>query len=109
MNDNETAREVLRVLETYPNIHVTRDQALGLTHGQILHYAPVCAKHIGPRGGVKVKVERWRVNGKVKTWKTRPADFRVPVKHGLYDYGYLDHGNCKEFHLASDCPKGIAY
>ena len=33
--------------------------------------------------------ERWRVNGQVKTWKTRPNEVRIPVKHGLYSYDYL--------------------
>jgi hypothetical protein len=27
--------------------------------------------------------KRWRVNGKVQLWKTRPTDFRVPLKYGL--------------------------
>ena len=35
----------------------------------------------------------WRVrrNGKTKTWKTRPGEFRIPVKAGLRSYGYLMH------------------
>ena len=33
--------------------------------------------------------QRWRVNGKPKTWKTRLGEVRVPVKHGLYQYGYV--------------------
>jgi hypothetical protein len=32
---------------------------------------------------------RARVNGKPKTWKTRPNDCTVPWKHGLYEYGYI--------------------
>lgn len=36
---------------------------------------------------------RWRANGKCKTWKTRPEEFCLPVKHGLYDYGYITHDN----------------
>lgn len=36
---------------------------------------------------------RWRRNGKTKTWKTRPDDFRIPVKHGLYDYGTITQDN----------------
>lgn len=42
--------------------------------------------------------KRWRVNGKVKTWKTRPAEVRIPVKHGLYDYDYVTE---KELDLVS--------
>ena len=40
---------------------------------------------------------RWRRNGATKVWKTRPADFRMPVKHGLKDYGYIDNDNAAEF------------
>lgn len=32
---------------------------------------------------------RWRVNGKVRTWVRMPTRIKVPLKHGLYDYGYL--------------------
>lgn len=34
---------------------------------------------------------RWRANGVVQTWKTRPDDIRLPVKHGLYAYDYIEH------------------
>jgi len=43
--------------------------------------------------------ERWRVSGKPKTWKTRPKEVQVPIKHGLYDYSYLTHYNLNEFTL----------
>ena len=44
---------------------------------------------------------RWRVTGQVKTWKTRPEQFKIPVKHGLYDYGYITESNLHLFHLES--------
>lgn len=37
--------------------------------------------------------ERWKVNGQVKTWKRDPSRVKVPVKHGLYSYGYITE-NC---------------
>lgn len=37
---------------------------------------------------------RCRVNGKCKTWKTRPNDFKLPVKFGLYDCFYITPDNC---------------
>ncbi len=40
---------------------------------------------------------RARRNGATKTWKTRPGNFRIPVKHGLYQYGYIDHNNHLEW------------
>lgn len=35
----------------------------------------------------------WRRNGKTKRWKRQPERFRIPVKHGLYSYGYIDSEN----------------
>lgn len=32
---------------------------------------------------------RWYVNGKVRTWQRMPTRIRVPLKHGLYTFGYL--------------------
>ena len=46
---------------------------------------------------------RWRVNGKIKTWKTRPGEFRLPVKHGMYDFGYITDRNLYMFHFNGDC------
>jgi hypothetical protein len=47
---------------------------------------------------------RWRVNGQVKTWKRRPG-YKVPVKHGLYDYGYLTDYNAHLFTLEEPEPR----
>lgn len=46
------------------------------------------------------KSRNWRRNGKTKTWKTRPNDFNIPVKHGLYDYGYITQDNAHLFNIA---------
>jgi hypothetical protein len=40
---------------------------------------------------------RIRVSGKCKTWKTRPDDFKLPVKYGLYESGYLTPENAHEW------------
>lgn len=34
--------------------------------------------------------KRWYVNGAVKTWKRDPSRIRVPLKHGLYSYDYIE-------------------
>lgn len=36
---------------------------------------------------------RCRINGAVKTWATRPNDFRIPVKSALRGYGYITQQN----------------
>lgn len=46
----------------------------------------------------------WRRNGRTQTWVTRPAEFRVPVKHGLYRYGQLTELEAQHFHTEDDCP-----
>ena len=42
---------------------------------------------------------RARRNGKTKTWKTRPNEFKIPVKHGMYDYGYIDAATAKYWYI----------
>jgi len=37
--------------------------------------------------------KKWRVNGKVKLWKTQPNRISIPVKRGLYEYGYITESN----------------
>ncbi len=52
--------------------------------------------------------ERWRVNGAVQTWKTRPDDVRVPVKHELRDYTNITKLNMSFYHLHSECPRNAS-
>jgi hypothetical protein len=75
---------------------VTKELLATLSYGTVLHASP----QRGPCGG---RPERWRTNGQLKTWKTRPDEFRQPIKHGLYDYSYIDEGNAYYFHLEADC------
>lgn len=42
---------------------------------------------------------RCRVNGKCKTWKTRPEDFQLPVKHGLRTCFYITPHNIDQWTL----------
>ena len=57
------------------------DQAKALSPGTILY-------HVLNRNADDTP-QRWRVNGKPKTWKTRLGDVRVPIKHGLYSYDHV--------------------
>lgn len=48
--------------------------------------------------------EVWRRNGATKLWKTRPNEFRIPVKHGLYDHGYITQSDIIHVdHIGTDC------
>ena len=46
--------------------------------------------------GNPVKVRR---NGRTLVWKTRPGQFRIPVKYGLYEYGYITQDNAIEWEV----------
>lgn len=41
-----------------------------------------------------------KINGKPKTWKTRPDNVQIPYKYGLYEYGYI--GNTIESNVDTD-------
>tara|TARA_Y100000310_G_scaffold284279_1_gene306959 strand:+ start:301 stop:567 length:267 start_codon:yes stop_codon:yes gene_type:complete len=63
-----------------------------------------CTRTVGPRGGVKTRIVECRRNGALKTWKTRPTEFSLPVKAGLREYGYITDRNDARFHTPDDCP-----
>lgn len=70
--------------------HITLNQAKKLRHGQELY-------HLKNRNADGT-AQRWRVNGKVKTWKTQPWRVQVPIKHELYSFDYLTEN---DLHLLS--------
>lgn len=67
------------------------------------HYGE-CIRTVGPRGGERTRIVEYRRNGETKVWKTRPTDFRVPIKWGGCSYAYLTQGNAHLFHAEGDCP-----
>jgi hypothetical protein len=95
---------------------ITKEQALRSTE----FHAGDCRRKIGPKGGVKLKIEAWKANGRCHIWKTRPNDFSLPLRRGLYNFGLVffkekdarEHpplrqisgGNAHLFHTAEDCP-----
>lgn len=82
---------------------VTKEQAIAAHHRAEFHRG-LCLDVHGPRGGVAQHREVWRVNGACKTWKTRPADFSLPLKYGFKGpYTYLTQDNAGDFHASEDC------
>jgi hypothetical protein len=72
---------------------ITKQQALKLTYRQILF-------HTSRKGSLGVAL-RARVNGKVKTWKSKAyADkFEIPMKYGLYECFYITNSNAADWTL----------
>jgi len=73
---------------------ITRTTAETLPLGTTLH-------HTTARNAAGTPL-RARVNGKCRTWKTRPEEFRLPMKHGLRDYFYITEANAHEWELPPD-------
>lgn len=44
---------------------------------------------------------RCRVNGKCKVWKTRPTEFKLPVKYGLKECFYITPENAENWYIPS--------
>lgn len=75
------------------------------------HHRDDCAQVVtyGPRGGATFpRTEEWRRNGSTQTWKTRPGEFRIPVKYGLRSYGSLTDYDAPDWHIgrATECTDG---
>lgn len=68
-----------------------RENVEELSPGKILH-------HISAKNADGTPL-RGRVNGKVQLWKTRPLEFRVPMKYGLRTCFYVTDGNAKEWYF----------
>ena len=68
---------------------ITKEIALRLKHGDIVY-------HITNKGSDNRPV-RVRVNGMCKIWKTKPYDFRIPMKWGLSTCFYIDKANMHEW------------
>lgn len=60
---------------------ITLEQAKALKPGTVLHHTINRNADGTP--------QRWRVNGKPKTWKRSPERVQVPVKYGLRRYDYV--------------------
>ena len=87
---------------------VTKDQAMNCMQFIQIAEVKTVIKMVGLMQIVRVaedmkdtlplsKTIAWRANGKCQTWKTRPEDFKLPVKHGLYTYGYITQDNAHLF------------
>lgn len=68
---------------------ITKQMAVDAPHSEIFHHVSLKNADGSPL--------RVRKTGMCKVWVTRPDEFRMPFKHGLYDHGYITHENCHEW------------
>ena len=68
---------------------ITKAQAVSARSGQNFYHA---TKRNSGKSPLMV-----RVSGQCKTWVTRPTHFKLPVKYGLFESGYITHENAEEW------------
>lgn len=71
---------------------MTYNQAVAAHYRQVLYHA-----NLKNADGTPI---RCRVTGACKTWKKRPLDFRLPVKHGLKTCFYITQDTQDEWSVA---------
>jgi hypothetical protein len=69
---------------------VTKKQAVAATYRQEFWH-----KTLTNSDGTPLRA---RVNGACKTWKTRPDEFRLPMKYGLRECCYITEANADEWY-----------
>jgi hypothetical protein len=73
---------------------ITLEQAKALTYRQVIFHNTLRDSKGNP--------SKWRVNGMVKTWVRSPERVKVPLKHGMWDFGYLTEDNLDELSLTEE-------
>lgn len=73
---------------------VTKAQALEAHYRQEFHHRTARNADGSPT--------RCRANGQCQTWKTRPAEFKLPVKHGLKNTFYITEANADVWCLTAE-------
>ena len=74
------------------------------TKGGVFHVDGRCHRTIGPKGGVKEKVQIWRTSSMVKRWKRDASRIRFSVKYGLYANDVITENELHLLHAPEDCP-----
>lgn len=72
-------------------IPITLEQAKQLTHGITLYEMNAKNADGTPR--------RWKVFGKVETWKRDDGRISIPLKNGLYNHCHLTQNNLWAYSL----------
>jgi len=73
---------------------ITLNEAKNLKHGQIVYHT-INKNSDGT-------AQRWKVNGKVQTWKKDLTRVKIPVKYGMYRYDYITENELDLISLTAD-------
>ena len=73
---------------------ITKEIAVKAKIGEIFYHTSM---HDSKKQPIKC-----RVSGKCQVWKTRPLEYSLPVKHGLYSSFYITHLNAINWRKEED-------
>ncbi len=79
---------------------ITYKGATILRLGDEIHYGE-CLKTVGPRGGLQIAIDRWRVKGSVEG--VAGGEWSLLIAQGSRDYKQLTQHNAYLFHVGSRC------
>lgn len=68
---------------------INKQQAMDAKHGDVFYHRTLRNSDRSPL--------RARVSGKCKTLKRQPEIFKLPIKHGLRDHGYITNDNAMDW------------
>jgi hypothetical protein len=90
-DDDEDVKSILSglPLDTSGSYDVTKEVCLAAHCGQNFYSRTDMMADGSPL--------RVRVSGKCKTWVTRPNEYRIPVKFGLYQSFYITHADADQW------------
>jgi hypothetical protein len=71
---------------------MTLNEMIELQYGTILHHKTACNCDGTPM--------RFKVNGAPQAFKRNLNNARLPVKRGLWEYGYITASNVADFEVA---------
>jgi hypothetical protein len=74
---------------------LTLERAKRLEYGNYVH----ATNYFNSNGSC----QNWKINGKVKLWKTDPNRIEIPIKRGLREFYYITQDNLHEFHMPANC------
>ena len=75
---------------------ITLNEALNLKVGTIIYHTENRNADGTP--------QRWKINGKVKTWKRAPEKIQIPIKNGMRNFGYLTEYDLDKVSLVEHVP-----
>jgi hypothetical protein len=88
---DKRAEKALAQMKQFTSAPLTLEEAKALKTGDWIYSRFDFDSRGNPR--------RFKVNGMPKTWKRDPSRVRVPLKYGMYEFGYITEDTLNNYTL----------